>query len=104
MKASILLVFICIALASPVTFAADDTDRPAGVDAKNWLPISDRLGFVVVPEKNWPPIVGGSRQVLLADPDRVSANLQPPKKGYFVIRTETGWQRIVVAAPSELVE
>jgi len=103
MKASILLALICATLASPVSFAADDTaDRPAGVEAKNWLPISDRLGFVVVPEKDWPRIIGGSRQVLLADPDRVSANLQPPKKGYFVIKTEAGWQRVVVAEPSEL--
>lgn len=102
MKASILLVLICAILASPVSLAADDADRPAGVEAQNWLPISVRPAFVVVPENDRPHIAGASRQVLLADPGRVSANLQPPKKGYFVIKTEAGWLRVVVAEPSEL--
>jgi hypothetical protein len=103
MKASILFAVVVSAMLAAVpSFAADASERPVGVEAKNWLPISDRLGFVVVPEKEWPRIVGGSRELLLADPDRVSANLQPPKKGYFVIKTEAGWQRIVVSAPADV--
>lgn len=102
MKASILfaLVVAASAVIPQASFAADD--RPVGVEAKNWLPISDRLGFVVETEKEWPRIIGGSREILLADPDRVSAELQPPKKGYFVIKTEAGWQRVVASDPSKL--
>ena len=101
MKSSILFALIFAAAMIPQASLATD-DRPAGVEAKNWLPISDRLGFVVEAEKEWPRIIGGSREVLLADPDAVSAELQPPKKGYFVIKTEAGWQRVVVSAPTEL--
>ena len=103
MKASVFVAFVFATVsATHASFAADHEDRPAGVEAQHWLPVSDRLGFVIVPEKHWPPAVGGSRELLLADPDGVSADLQPPKKGYFVIKTEAGWQRVVVAAPSEL--
>jgi hypothetical protein len=63
MKASILLVLICAILASAVSFAADDAERPAGVEAENWLPISDRLGFVVVPvaARRWSIATGVAR-------------------------------------------
>lgn len=69
---------------------------------RDWLPISDRLGFVIVGKKQFPSASGGSRQILLVDPEQVSADLSPPKKGYFVIKTETGWLRIVISDSSEL--
>jgi hypothetical protein len=89
--------------AADVATAADDSDRPDGVEASHWLPISAGFGFVVM-AKNDGPLggPGGSKQVLLADPERVSADLMPPKKGYFVIKTKTGWQRLVVSDPAEL--
>lgn len=97
---------VCILLFAAIfplhaAFAADENDRPVGVEAQNWLPITDRLGFVVVAGKE---VRGGpgSRQLLLADPERVSADLMPPKKGYFVIRTKAGWQRVVISDLSEL--
>jgi hypothetical protein len=97
MRASIFLtLLVATMLSQSVSFAADEGDRPAGVESKDWMPISERFGFVVVSEKDLPRAVGGSRQLLLADPDRLSAELQPPKKGYFVIKTQTGWQRVVV--------
>jgi len=102
MKASFLLALIVATLASPTSFGAEDPDRPAGVEARNWHRISERLGFVVVPEKDGRRILGESRHILLVDPDRVSADLQPPKKGYFVIKTEAGWQPVVVTEPTEL--
>lgn len=101
MKAFSLYAALLVAtLAMPAVLAADDNDRPAGVEAHNWLPISDRLGFVVVAEKRDRIIIAPS-QVLLADPARVSAELMPPQKGYFVIKTKAGWQRVVVADLSE---
>jgi hypothetical protein len=84
-------------------FAADENDRPNGIEAHNWLPISDRLGFVVLAEKEG-RLIQGSRQVLIADPERVSAGLMPPKKGYFVIKTKAGWQRVVVSDLPEVAE
>lgn len=102
MRASILaalVVFMAIVIPE-ASLAADD--RPAGIAVKNWLPISDRLGFVVETESERPRIIGGSREILLADPDRVSAELQPPKRGYFVIKTAAGWQRVVVSNPADL--
>jgi hypothetical protein len=101
MKAlNICAAFLAAMFATHAVLAADDNDRPAGVEAQHWLPISDRLGFVVMAEKD-NRIISGSRQVLLADPERVSSELMPPKKGYFVIRTKAGWQRVVVADLSE---
>lgn len=93
-------LLIVATYATHSAFAAEDADRPAGVDAQHWLPISDGFGFVVVAEPK-AHITPGSRQVLIADPERVSADLMPPKKGYFVIKTKAGWQRVVMADLSE---
>lgn len=82
-------------------FAVEDADRPAGVEPQHWLPISEGFGFVVVAERA-APITPGSRQVLIADPERVSADLMPPKKGYFAIKTKAGWQRVVISDLSEV--
>lgn len=94
-------VLLAAMFTAHAAFAADVDDRPVGVEAQDWLPISERLGFVVVAEKD-ARTIPGSRQVLLADPERVSADLMPPKKGYFVIKTKAGWQRVVVSDLSEV--
>lgn len=91
----VLIALFAVVGLSPV-LAADSADRPAGVEARNWLPISEGFGFVVVAEQD-ARIVPGSRQVLIADPEHVSADLMPPKKGYFVIKTKAGWQRLVIS-------
>jgi hypothetical protein len=96
--ASFMIVLSSVLLAS-ATLAADESDRPAGVAAHNWILISDRLGFVVVKPKDSPIL--GTTSVLLAPPESVSAEHMPPKKGYFVIRTPNGWQRLVISEPSE---
>jgi hypothetical protein len=64
-------------------------DRPPGVDAGAWISLNARLGFVVAPHAaNQPPGAGGNA-LLLA----------PPVAGYFMIRSETGWARVVIADP-----
>lgn len=88
------------ALAAHPAVAAEPADRPAGVEERNWIVISDRLGFVVDEQRAIPSAIG-SRQILLAPPESVSAELMPPAKGYFVVKTQTGWRRVVIAAPSE---
>ena len=64
-------------------------NRPQGVSANRWIPISDRLGFVVLPPV---PIGSGS-----ADPDVLLA--KPPVEGYFMVKDNSGWSRIAIAEP-----
>jgi hypothetical protein len=102
MKTLIVLIASVAVLALAHSATAEGTDaRPAGVAEKNWISISDRLGFIVVAQEHVPTL-SGSRQILIAPADNVSAELMPPTKGYFVVRTETGWRRLVVSEPSEL--
>jgi hypothetical protein len=86
--------------------AADNIDRPVGVEARYWIPISERLGFVVLPpKKQFPPVVAQGAQgtsSLIPSPETVSAELMPPEKGYFVLKTPTGWRRLVVTDASDL--
>jgi hypothetical protein len=72
-----------------VHFASGATvpDRPAGVEARNWIPVSGTLGFVVVAPDT--PMVA-SRDALL---------LMPPAEGYFMAKTGSGWRRLVIVEP-----
>ena len=80
--------------------AAGSADRPAGVEDRHWIPISERLGFVVLAQK--PPQV---RTTAVPLPSGiVSAVLMPPEKGYFVVKTTTGWHRLVVTDASDLTD
>jgi hypothetical protein len=79
-----------------IASANDAKDRPSGVEGKNWISISDRFGFVI-DEKGARPSANSSRQVLIAPPEAVSAELMPPAKGYFVVKTATGWRRVAMA-------
>jgi hypothetical protein len=63
--------------------------RPHGVSATQWIPISDKLGFVVLPSAS---IGSGS-----ADPDVLLA--KPPVEGYFMVKDNSGWSRIAIAEP-----
>lgn len=98
MKASIALLVLLAGVIVPQSQAAEPNARPAGVEARNWISISDGFGFVVV-EQAQRPLGNQSGQLLLADPGKLSAQHMPPKKGYFVIRTRAGWQPVVVTEP-----
>lgn len=77
--------------ASSVHFAlgASGPDRPAGVEAQDWIPVSDKMGFVVTTPHRYPG-PGGDNQVLL---------LTPPAEGYFMVRNGNRWLRIVIQDP-----
>jgi hypothetical protein len=64
-------------------------DRPQGVSAAQWIPVSDKLGFVVLPSVS---IGLGS-----ADPDVLLG--KPPVEGYFMVKNNSGWSRIAIAEP-----
>lgn len=91
-----LLIVAAIVFAAGMAQAIDQPDRPAGVAEKDWVQISERLGFVL-DQQGIQPAANQSRQILIAPPERVSAELLPPAKGYFVVKTPGGWQRIVIS-------
>ena len=78
-----LLAVAALILTSIVTahyvFADDVSDRPNGVDAKNWIKVSDRMGFVF--ESN--VFLGGDRQILLAKQLRIDTT---PRAASHVLR------------------
>jgi hypothetical protein len=81
--ASILTVHFALGASSP--------DRPAGVNAENWIPVSDKMGFVVTnPQSALGALVTKDRQPLL---------LAPPAQGYFMVHTGITWQRIIIQVP-----
>ena len=70
---------------------ASPPDRPAGVDARHWIPVSDRMGFVVTMSEGYPgALVTTDSQPLL---------LAPPAEGYFMVRGGIVWQRIIIQNP-----
>ena len=92
MKIVYAAVLILISAVS-VHFAngASTPDRPAGVDAQHWIPVSDKMGFVVTTPQSVPgALVTTDRQPLL---------LAPPAEGYFMVRGGIGRQRIIIQDP-----
>ena len=79
--ASVLTIHFALGASSP--------DRPAGVDAQHWIPVSDKMGFVVTTPRFYPPVVSDAEALLLAD----------PAEGYFMVRMGNGWQRIIIQDP-----
>ena len=81
---------ICVStLTIHFAVGAAEPDRPAGVAASNWIPINDRLGFVVMsPDSS-----------LVTTPDKQPLLLTPAASGYFMARSRVGWQRLVIVEP-----
>jgi hypothetical protein len=88
MKSTLLAgaLFVAVALAlAPFVRSENVPNRPPGVGANAWIPLNDRLGFVVTPETKFS--VNASRNALL---------LAPPVSGYFMIRGASRWFRVVL--------
>lgn len=79
---SIFTIHFALGAASP--------DRPAGVDVQHWIPVSDKMGFVVTTSSAPGALVTTDRQPLL---------LAPPAEGYFMVRAGDRWQRIMIKDP-----
>jgi hypothetical protein len=102
MKALVTLVLIIAAiLATHLVTAAGLNDRPLAVAATDWIPISERFGFVIAPRD---PVTGRPQpsQPPYATPGGMPAEFMPPLKGYFVVKTDTGWRRVATPDPLEL--
>jgi hypothetical protein len=90
MKTIAAAVLICTSILT-IHFAvgAAGTDRPPGIPAPNWIPINDRLGFVVMPPDTYPA----------GTPDKQPLLLTPAASGYFMARSGVGWRRLVIVEP-----
>jgi hypothetical protein len=104
MKAVVGIVFGLLAVVG-LSFAAgrDAPDRPPGIAADRWAPISDTLGFVLVPDSdlsdlNAPPklAVGPSGVPVRSDPVAPIDRMAPPA----AIADRTG----LYASPSAAVQ
>jgi hypothetical protein len=80
--ASILTIHFALGASSP--------DRPAGVDAQHWIPVSDKMGFVVTT-----PSIPGRRVTTDGQP----LLLASPEEGYFMVHRGDVWQRITIKDP-----
>jgi hypothetical protein len=87
--AATLLIFASV-LAIQFADGASSPARPAGVDERDWIPVSDKMGFVVTTPHYYPGLGGGDQPLLLT----------PPTEGYFTIRNRNGWHRIIIQDPS----
>ncbi len=82
------VVSICL-VAIPLVRGQGVPDRPQGVSPGAWISLNPRLGFVVAPADVGQIHNAGANDLLLA----------PPVAGYFMIKGETGWSRVVIADP-----
>ena len=91
----ILMISIAVAVVSltgaAVVSGQTGPNRPQGVSATRWIPIGDKLGFVVLPLPS-ASIGAGS-----ADPDVLL--VKPPVEGYFMVKDKGGWSRVAITEP-----
>ena len=80
--ASVLTIHFALGAAPP--------DRPAGVDAGHWIPVSDKMGFVVTT-----PSIPGRRVTTDGQP----LLLASPEEGHFMVHRGEVWQRIIIQDP-----
>jgi hypothetical protein len=85
------LLILASILAIHFANGASSPYRPAGVDAQHWIPVSDKMGFVVTTPQSAPgALVTTDRQPLL---------LMPPAEGYFMVHMDNTWQRLSIKDP-----
>jgi hypothetical protein len=68
---------------------ASTPDRPAGVAERDWIPVSEKMGFVVTTPHTYP----------LAPLDQQPLLLATPAEGYFMVHTGNVWQRLTIKDP-----
>jgi hypothetical protein len=84
------LLVLASVLGIPFANGASSLDRPAGVDAGHWIPVSDKMGFVVTT-----PSIPGRRVTTDGQP----LLLASPEEGYFMVHRGEVWQRIIIQDP-----
>lgn len=100
-KLATLALIAAALLTAHLVLAAVLNDRPLGVAERDWIAISDRFGFVLE-QKGPAAAVTDSPQLLIVPPNALPAELMPPVKGYFVVKTDAGWRRLTAVDPFEI--
>lgn len=93
------IIVVAALLFAVGAFAADSSDIPLGVEAGNWIRVTENLGFVVVsvePTVTLPP--GSSPEQLLLH----QVTPAPAAIGYFMVRSASGWRRLLVMTPADV--
>jgi hypothetical protein len=92
---------VLLLASSAASLSADPSNRPMGVAAADWIPVTDRLGIVLVP----PPVASGDRGAepvgAPISPTALILPLKPPVGGYFMVKGAKGWARLVVIEPAK---
>jgi hypothetical protein len=83
-----LLVLIAGASIVSIATGGNSSDRPPGVSAGDWSPVSDSMGIVLGHHQQGVAI--GTRQELL---------LTPPVEGYLMVKQRGVWSRLVLVDP-----
>jgi hypothetical protein len=77
MKAiAVTLLILASVLTIHLALSASTPARPAGVEDRDWIPVSDKMGFVVT-----------TSQIGVTTVDRQPLLLMPPAEGYFIVHT-----------------
>jgi hypothetical protein len=74
---------------TPFVRGDDIQGRPPGVASNDWVPITDRVGFV---------LIRSTKQVAPRQDAQVLL-LRPTAPGYFMLKGASGWSRMVVVEP-----
>ncbi len=82
------------------SFSADPSSRPAGVTAEEWVPVSDRLGIVLVQ----PPTASREQMTMPISPTALLILPKPTVGGYVMVKGANGWARLVVIEPTPFEE
>jgi hypothetical protein len=88
MLAVAVVAIVVVAVTTLVSKGAEAPARPPGVSAQEWIPISDRMGFVIMSRSSVPDV-----------PPPQGPELMPPIEGYFMLKGSMGWSRIVIVEP-----
>src|ERR1700759_4076215 len=82
-------------------FGADTPNRPPGVSAEEWAPISDTVGVVLI--QGMIPTGGagspGPPPAAAISLPTIGAALISPVSGYLMVRRGHTWQRLIVVDP-----
>jgi hypothetical protein len=82
------LLILASVLTIHFALGASPPDRPAGVAERDWIPVSDKMGFVVT-----------TPQMRVLTVDGQPLLLGQPAEGYFMVHRGNGWQRIIIQDP-----
>ena len=99
---------VIAAAAVSLALSSHAPDRPPGVSADHWAPISAKLGVVLVPDPGLEPqppkvMAAGDRTTLIAPPTPAVQKVIEeghPVRGYIMVKQGELWRPLQVVAPT----